>query len=29
MPKTQEFVDAVKAGDVDRAKALFPVARTY
>ena len=29
VPKTQEFVDAVKAGDVDQAKALFPVARTY
>jgi iron uptake system component EfeO len=27
--KTQEFVDAVKAGDVAKAKALFPVARTY
>jgi iron uptake system component EfeO len=27
--KTQEFVDAVKAGDVPKAKALFPVARTY
>jgi iron uptake system component EfeO len=27
--KTQEFVDAVKAGNVDQAKALFPVARTY
>jgi iron uptake system component EfeO len=27
--KTEEFVDAVKAGDVARAKALFPVARTY
>jgi iron uptake system component EfeO len=27
--KTQEFVDAVKAGDINRAKALFPVARTY
>ncbi|MFJ2033674.1 iron uptake system protein EfeO [Streptosporangium sp. NPDC087985] len=27
--KTQEFVDAVKAGDIDRAKALYPVARTY
>ncbi|MCW2840412.1 MAG: peptidase [Aeromicrobium sp.] len=27
--KTTEFVDAVKAGDVDEAKALFPVARTY
>ncbi len=29
VPRTQEFVDAVKAGEVDRAKALFPVARTY
>ncbi|GAA1820475.1 peptidase M75 family protein [Luedemannella flava] len=27
--KTQEFVDAVKANDVAKAKALFPVARTY
>ncbi|GAA0410216.1 lipoprotein [Acrocarpospora corrugata] len=27
--KTQEFVDAVKAGDQEKAKALFPVARTY
>nr|WP_062339815.1 iron uptake system protein EfeO [Herbidospora sakaeratensis] len=27
--KTQEFVDAVKAGEIDEAKALFPVARTY
>ena len=27
--KTEEFVDAVKAGDVEKAKALFPVARTY
>ena len=27
--KTTEFVDAVKAGDVDEAKQLFPVARTY
>ncbi|WP_062428245.1 iron uptake system protein EfeO [Herbidospora daliensis] len=27
--KTQEFVDAVKAGKIDEAKALFPVARTY
>ena len=25
----QEFVDAVKAGDIDKAKTLFPVARTY
>jgi len=29
LAKTQEFVDAVKAGDVPKAKALFPVARTY
>ena len=29
VPKTQEFVEAVKAGDVEGAKALFPVARTY
>src|SRR3954449_13580611 len=29
VPKTQEFVDAVKAGNVDQAKSLFPVARTY
>jgi iron uptake system component EfeO len=29
VPKTQEFVDAVKAGNTDQAKALFPVARTY
>jgi iron uptake system component EfeO len=29
VPKTQEFVDAVKAGDAETAKALFPVARTY
>ncbi|UYM03861.1 iron uptake system protein EfeO [Solicola gregarius] len=27
--KTDDFVAAVKAGDVDKAKALFPVARTY
>jgi iron uptake system component EfeO len=27
--KTGEFVDAVKAGKVDEAKALFPVARIY
>lgn len=27
--KTQEFTDAVKAGKVDEAKALFPIARTY
>ncbi len=29
LTKTQEFVDAVKAGDIDKAKALYPVARTY
>jgi len=29
LPKTQEFVDAVKAGDVEAAKALFPISRTY
>jgi iron uptake system component EfeO len=29
IPKTQEFADTVKAGDVERAKAQFPVARTY
>lgn len=29
LPKTQEFVDAVEAGDAERAKALFPIARTY
>lgn len=27
--KNKEFTDAVKAGNVDQAKALFPVARTY
>ncbi|MEV7968105.1 iron uptake system protein EfeO [Sphaerisporangium sp. NPDC088356] len=27
--KAQEFVDAVKAGDIDKAKALYPVSRTY
>ncbi|MEV4281399.1 iron uptake system protein EfeO [Actinoplanes xinjiangensis] len=27
--KTTEFVDAVKRGEADKAKALFPVARTY
>ncbi|MEU0519214.1 iron uptake system protein EfeO [Streptosporangium sp. NPDC006007] len=27
--KTQEFVDAVKAGDLAKAKALYPVSRTY
>ncbi|GAA0796465.1 iron uptake system protein EfeO [Spirilliplanes yamanashiensis] len=29
LDKTREFVDAVKKGEVDKAKALFPVARTY
>jgi iron uptake system component EfeO len=29
VPKTQEFVDAVKKNDVEGAKALFPIARTY
>lgn len=29
LTKTQEFVDAVKAKDIDKAKELFPVARTY
>lgn len=29
LAKTQEFVDAVKAGDATKAKALFPIARTY
>lgn len=29
VPKTREFVDAVKAGDVEVAKALYPIARTY
>jgi iron uptake system component EfeO len=29
LDKTQEFVSAVKAGDVAKAKALYPVARTY
>ena len=28
VPKTQEFADAVKVNDVNRAKALFPLART-
>ena len=28
-PKTKEFTDAIRAGDVARAKALFPVARSY
>jgi iron uptake system component EfeO len=27
--KTTEFVNAVKAGDAEKAKALFPIARTY
>lgn len=29
VPKTQEFVDAVKAGDIEKAKTLFPVSRTH
>jgi iron uptake system component EfeO len=29
LEKAQEFVDAVKAGDAAKAKALFPVSRTY
>ncbi|MDN5917017.1 MAG: EfeM/EfeO family lipoprotein [Pseudonocardia sp.] len=29
VPKTQEFVDAVKAKNVEQAKALFPISRTY
>src|SRR4051812_38278196 len=29
LTKTQEFVAAVKAGDAAKAKALYPVARTY
>ncbi len=29
LTKTEEFVAAVKAGDVAKAKALYPVARTY
>ena len=29
VPKTKEFADAVKAGNVAAAKELFPVARTY
>ncbi|WP_061295371.1 iron uptake system protein EfeO [Herbidospora cretacea] len=29
LTKTQEFVDAVKAGDVEKAKEIFPVSRTY
>ncbi len=27
--KTTEFVNAVKAGDIEKAKTLFPIARTY
>jgi len=29
LEKTQEFVDAVKAGKIDEAKRLYPIARTY
>ena len=29
IPKTKEFTDAIRAGDVAKAKALYPVARTY
>src|SRR5690242_8851633 len=29
VPKTQEFVDAVKKGDVATAKSLYPVSRSY
>lgn len=29
LDRTQEFVDLVKAGDVEGAKAVFPIARTY
>lgn len=29
LDKTKEFTEAVKAGDVDKAKELYPVARTY
>ena len=29
VPKTKEFTDAIRAGDVARAKALYPVARSY
>ena len=29
LEKTQEFVDAIKTGHVAKAKALFPVSRTY
>lgn len=28
LPRTREFADAVRSGDVERAKALYPVART-
>ena len=28
-PKTKEFTDAIRAGDVAKAKALYPVARSY
>ncbi|MEU7696036.1 EfeM/EfeO family lipoprotein [Microbispora hainanensis] len=29
LDKTKEFTEAVKAGDVDKAKELYPIARTY
>lgn len=29
VPKTQEFVETVKSGNVEAAKAQFPIARTY
>jgi iron uptake system component EfeO len=29
VPTTQQFVDAVKAGNIEEAKRLFPVARSY
>ncbi|WP_433256656.1 iron uptake system protein EfeO [Streptosporangium sp. CA-135522] len=29
LAKTEEFTEAVKAGDIDKAKGLYPVARTY
>jgi iron uptake system component EfeO len=29
LAKTQEFADAVKAGEIEKAKTLFPIARTY
>ncbi|WP_300018234.1 iron uptake system protein EfeO [Pseudonocardia sp.] len=29
LPSRQEFVDAVEAGDVEGARALFPISRTY